>query len=88
MIADRAAQHGIARFERIEHGAGSGRPSHLEEHFFPDARQRLQMLRQLHTNHGNVWTSTESTGGRSRTIALQLSPPSADAYTCPPVVPK
>ena len=38
--------------------------------------------------HGSVWTSTESTAGRSRTIGVQLSPASADAYTCPPVVPK
>ncbi len=38
--------------------------------------------------HGSVWTSTESTGGRSRTIGAQLSPASAEAYTCPPVVPK
>ena len=38
--------------------------------------------------HGSVCTSTESTGGRSRTIGAQLSPASTDAYTCPPVVPK
>ncbi len=37
---------------------------------------------------GNVWTSTESTAGRSRTMGAQLSPASADKYTCPPVVPK
>src|ERR1700675_511841 len=38
--------------------------------------------------HGSVCTSTESTPGRSRTIGAQLSPASADAYTCPPLVPK
>jgi len=29
--------------------------------------------------HASVWTSTESTAGRSRTIGAQLSPPSGDA---------
>jgi hypothetical protein len=29
--------------------------------------------------YGSVWTSTESTGGRSRTIAVHESPPSGDA---------
>src|SRR3977135_1599109 len=38
--------------------------------------------------HASVCTSTESTAGRSRTIGFQLSPASAEAYTCPPVVPK
>src|SRR5204862_7682006 len=37
--------------------------------------------------HGSVWTSTESTGGSSRTIGGQLSPASAEAYTCPQAVP-
>src|SRR5712671_6443397 len=38
--------------------------------------------------HGSVCTSTDSTAGRSRTIGAQLSPASAEAYTCPPLVPK
>ncbi len=38
--------------------------------------------------HGRVCTSTESTAGRSRTMGAQLSPALAEAYTCPPVVPK
>lgn len=33
-------------------------------------------------------TSTLSTAGRSRTMGAQESPASAEAYTCPPVVPK
>lgn len=36
----------------------------------------------------NVCTSTDNTAGRSRTIGCQLSPESAEQYTCPPVVPK
>ena len=46
------------------------------------------ILGQVHPDHGSVWTSTERTAGRSRTAALHVSPASADAYTCPPVVPK
>src|SRR5204863_320559 len=53
-----------------------------------DFRQRPQVRRQHDANHGSVWTSTDSTAGRSRTIGVQPSPPSAEAYTWPPVVPK
>lgn len=38
--------------------------------------------------HGSVCTSTDKTGGRSRTMGIQRSLASAEAYTCPPVVPK
>ena len=53
-----------------------------------DVRQRPQMGREHDADHGSVWTSTDSTAGRSRTMGAQLSPESAEAYTCPPVVPK
>jgi len=39
-------------------------------------------------HQSSVCTSTDSTAGRSRTIAFHELPESADAYTCPPVVPK
>jgi hypothetical protein len=45
----------------------------------------LLIVVQLHTK---VCTSTDTTAGKSLTIASQLSPASAEAYTCPPVVPK
>jgi hypothetical protein len=78
----------VGGFEGIQHrplrdGAGDG-----QFDLPPDPRQPPQMLRQNDANHGSVCTSTERTGGRSRTIADQWSPPSADKYTCPPVVPK
>ena len=38
--------------------------------------------------NGSVCTSTDTTAGRSLTMAVQVSPPSRDAYTWPPVVPK
>src|ERR1700741_3319337 len=44
--------------------------------------------RKVGHSHDNVWTSTDSTAGRSRTIGFQLSPASAEQYTWPPVVPK
>ena len=79
MISNRPAQHRILRLERVEHReqrrlAGTFRRS-LRLH----ARERSQMRRKYHANHGSVCTSTESTAGKSRTMAFQLSPASADA---------
>ena len=37
--------------------------------------------------HGRFCTSTDSNGGKSRTIGVQVTA-STDAYTWPPVVPK
>src|SRR5437763_531905 len=86
VVADRAAQHGIARLERIQYRGARDRPPvrDVERHL----GQRAQVGRQHHADHASVWASTDSTAGRSRTMGAQLSPPSADPYTCPPVVPK
>src|SRR6266513_2808895 len=84
MIADRAAQHRIC----IEHRPLRDRTFDVDLHFGADARQRAQVSRKHDADHGSVWTSTESTPGRCCTMGVQLSPASADAYTCPPVVPK
>ena len=88
VVADGAAQHWIAGFERVEDRALRDSTLDLKLHLAADVRQRPQMLRQYDADHGSVCTSTESTAGRSRTMGAQLSPASADAYTCPPVVPK
>src|SRR5215470_13838355 len=88
MVADRPAQHWIFGLERVEHRALRDGTLNLNFHLPFDARQRPQVGREIDSYHGNVWTSTERTAGRSRTIAAQVSPLSADAYTCPPVVPK
>src|SRR5688572_20350267 len=88
MVADGAAQHRKLMLERVEHRPLSGAALDVDGHFIGDPRQRTQMRGKQHANHGSVCTSTESTGGRSRTMAVQLSPLSADAYTCPPLVPK
>src|SRR5229473_1171268 len=88
VITDGAAQHRILGLKRIDHRALCGLAADFELHLAADARQPAQMWREYDPNHGSVWTSTESTAGRSRTMGAQLSPASAEAYTCPPVVPK
>src|SRR6266581_200189 len=88
VVADRPAQHRIAGLERVQHRALRGRAFDVEEHLGVDMRQRPQLEREHDSDHGIVWTSTENTAGRSRTMGDQLSPASADTYTCPPVVPK
>ena len=50
-----------------------------EAHLAVDVRQLAQMCREHDANHGSVCTSTESTAGRSRTIAFHVSPASAEA---------
>jgi len=88
VIANRSLQHRIAGFERIEHCALRHGPLDFQLHVAPNMSQRSQVRGKYDSNHGSVWTSTESTAGRSRTMGAQLSPASADTYTCPPVVPK
>src|SRR5256884_3009710 len=88
VVADRAAQHGITGLERVQHRAPSDPSRDVELHFAFDLRQRPQVRGKHHADHASVWTSTDSTAGKSRTMGPQLSPASADAYTCPPVVPK
>ena len=88
LVADRPAQHRIAGLECVEDRALRGLALDVDFHLAVDVRQRPQMCREDDADHGSVWTSTESTAGRSRTMGAQLSPASADAYTCPPVVPK
>src|SRR5438876_3864835 len=88
VVADGPAQHRIAGLERVEDRALRDRTFDVDLHLALDARQLPQMWREYDADHGSVWTSTDSTTGRSRTMGAQLSPASADAYTCPPVVPK
>ena len=82
------AWRGVARFERIDDGALSDRRGDFDFQFACDFRERAQMRRQQDADHESVWTSTDSTAGRSRTIGAQQSPEFEEAYTCPPVVPK
>ena len=88
VVADRAAQHRVARLQRVQHRSLGDRPVDLEFHLAVDVRERPQVCGEHHPDHDSVWTSTDSTAGRSRTIGAQVSPASAEAYTWPPVVPK
>jgi hypothetical protein len=88
VVADRSAQHRIADLERVQDRALRDRPLDVHLHLAADMRERPQMGREHHPDHGSVWTSTDTTAGRSRTMGAQLSPASAEAYTWPPVVPK
>src|SRR2546426_5700681 len=88
VVADRPAQHRVAGLERVEDRALRGLTLDVELHLAVDARERPQMRREHDAEHRSVWTSTDTTAGRSRTMGAQLSPASADAYTWPPVVPK
>ena len=88
MVANRSAQNRMAFLECIKDGAQRDRFRDLELHFAGNAREIAQMEWKLDPNHAIVCTSTDKTAGRSRTMGLQLLPALAEAYTCPPVVPK
>ncbi len=88
LVADGSAQRRVLRLERIENRALGDRAVDPDLHLATDARERTQVCRQHDPDQASVCTSTDSTDGRSLTIAVQLSPESADAYTWPPVVPK
>src|SRR5258706_7738155 len=80
MIANRPAQHGIARLERVHHRTLRDRPLNIHLHLAGDVRQAPQVLRKQTPDHGRVCTSTESTAGRSRTTGAHVSPASAEPY--------
>jgi hypothetical protein len=75
VVADRPAQRGIALLERVEDGPQRGRPFDLESDLRLRAAEPSQRRGNLDADHGSVWTSTERTAGRSRTIGAQVSPP-------------
>src|SRR5262245_62694173 len=89
VISDRSPQHRIGSFEGVEHRALGHFAVHVELDLAVDAGERAQVRGQGDADdHGSVCTSTATTDGRSRTMGAQLSPPSDDPYTWPPVVPK
>ena len=79
MIADTAAQHRVAGLQCVQHRSLGYRSVDLQLHLAVDVRERPQVGREHHPDHDSVWTSTDSTAGRSRTIGAQVSPASADA---------
>ena len=79
VVADRPTQHRIAGLERVEDCALRSLALNGEPYLAVDLRERPQMCREHDADHGSVWASTDSTAGRSRTMAAQLLPASADA---------
>ena len=77
--ADGPPEGRIAGLKLIEDGPLRDRADDLQVHLAVDVGQSAQVRGQDHPNHGSVWTSTDSTAGRSRTIGAQLSPESAEA---------
>src|ERR1700693_536998 len=88
VIANRPAQHRIRRLKGVEHGALRDGTIDLQLDLSTYIGKRAQVRRQLDADHDKVCASTESTAGRFWTIAFHVSPPSADPYSWPPVVPK
>ena len=88
VVADGPAQHGVAVLDGVEERAPRGRAPDLDLHLAPHPREGAEVVGEDDADHGRVWTSTESTAGRSRTMGAHESPPPGEAYTCPPVVPK
>src|SRR5271167_2967879 len=82
VVADRTTQHRVAGLDRVEDRALRNRSLDFELQLSTNVGQRSQVLREYDSDHASVCTSTESTPGRSRTMGVQLSPASADAYTC------
>ena len=88
VIADRPAQHRVARLERVEHRALRHRAVDVERHLAVARRASVRRCAGSTTRiiarrpagawtlrpDGRVCTSTDSTAGRSRTIGAQLSP--------------
>ena len=88
LVANGSAQRRVCGFERAQKRALSHGALDLHLNLAADTGEGAQVRRQDDPYQRSVCTSTESTDGKSCTIAFQLSPASADAYTWPPVVPK
>src|SRR5260221_634862 len=79
LIPDGPPQRRIGGLQGVEHRALGGGADDLDLHLAADPRQGPQVAGEDDSDHESVWTSTETTGGRSWTIAFQLSPASVDA---------
>ena len=78
MIADGPAEHRIAGFQCIKDGPYANRTVHFELDLPADAGEGAEVKREDDADHESVCTSTDSTGGKSRTIGCQLSPESGE----------
>jgi hypothetical protein len=74
-----SSQHRILCLKRIEDRSPSHFATNVNGDVATNSCKCAQVRRHYDSNHENVWTSTESTAGRSRTIGVHVSPESADA---------
>lgn len=78
-VSNRPAQRWVVAFQRVEDRPLRDRRGDFQLDHAADSGQRLKIRRQDDVYHASVWTSTESTAGRSRTMGAQVSPAFADA---------
>jgi hypothetical protein len=78
-VPDGPTEHRVALLESIQHRVTRRTADHVERHLPGDTGQGPEVVGEHDADHGSVWTSTERTAGRSRTIGAQLSPESAEA---------
>ena len=69
----------MAGLERLEDGPSRHRGGEIELHLALKSGEGAERGGQLDPDHERVWTSTDSTAGRSRTIGAHVSPAFADA---------
>ncbi len=81
LVADGAAQHRVAYFERVQNRVRGHRAFDLDFDLGPNVGKILEMVGQLDADRAqfSVCTSTDFTAGRSRAIAFHESPESAEA---------
>src|SRR5262249_23945150 len=79
LIPNRAPQARMVRFKGVQDRLLGDRPLNIQSHLRANLRQITQVHGQNDADHERVCTSTATTAGRSRTIAVQLSPESAEA---------
>src|SRR5690606_15171789 len=79
VIADGAPQHRVLGLQRVEHRAEGGRALKLDFRLTAGVCKPLYMRGEHYADHSSVWTSTESTRGRSSTLGVQVLPSSAEA---------
>src|SRR5207248_6315828 len=68
VVADRAAQHGIPRLERVQHRVPGDPAGHVERHLAFHLRQRAQVRRAHVADHARLSTSTEGQAWSSRSV--------------------
>ncbi len=77
-VAQSPLQHRIAGLEGVDQRSLSRLTGDLELYLPIHVCEVSQVRRQPDADHGNVWTSTDRTAGKSLTMGAQLLPASAE----------